>query len=222
MVKRQLETLLVLDARGRILSTREPQATAGPLFMLIRSWVECTWAVRTDVSEAIADELNRLAQEEPPLSDLHDPPKHAHAYQSLLKGRTIWGPAFTFPEVIPQTPGVVRVEDERILDRHFPGWTSGEIRAGRAPVMAVMDQGYPVSLCFCARRSALAAEAGVATAEAFRGRGLGPRVTAAWAQAVRASGRTPLYSTDWSNQASMVIARKLGLEVYAVDWSISD
>jgi len=53
--------------------------------------------------------------------------------------------------------------------------------------------------CFCARRSDAAAEAGLETAEAFRGRGFGPRVTAAWAWAIRATGRIPLYSTAWTN-----------------------
>jgi hypothetical protein len=78
-----------------------------------------------------------------------------------------------------------------------------------------------VSVCFCARQSAAAAEAGLETAERFRGRGLGPRVTAAWALAIRASGRLPLYSTSWSNEASLAVARKLRLEACASDWSLS-
>ena len=42
----------------------------------------------------------------------------------------------------------------------------------------------------------------------------------AWATAVRASGRIPLYSTEWSNAASLSVARKLGLSRYAEWWSI--
>jgi hypothetical protein len=45
-------------------------------------------------------------------------------------------------------------------------------------------------------------------------------VTAAWAAAIRASGRIPLYSTSWSNTGSLAVARKLGLSVYASDWSV--
>ena len=221
-MKLHLGTLFVLDAGGRILSTREPEPKSGPLFILIRSTVDCIWAIRIDVSEAVAEELNRLAKEESPLSNLREVPMHADRYQSILGGRVRSGPAFTFPQQIPQPPDVVSVEDEKLLDRHFTGWIPGEIRAGRAPVMAVMDHGYPVSVCLCARRSNVAAEAGVESAPGFRGRGFGPRVTAAWALAVRASGRIPLYSTDWSNEPSLALARKLGLEVYAVDWSISD
>jgi hypothetical protein len=220
--KLHLETSFVLDATGRIASTREPQATPGPVFALVRSTTGCAWAVRTDVGEAVADELNRLACQEPPVSDLRQAPVHANRYILLIRGRVQSGPAFTFPQAITQGAGVVVVEDEQLLERHFRGWVRGEIAAGRAPVMAIVENGYPVSVCFSARRSSAAAEAGVETAARFRGRGFGPRVTAAWALAVRASGRIPLYSTDWSNEPSLALARKLSLVAYAAHWSAAD
>jgi predicted GNAT family acetyltransferase len=86
--------------------------------------------------------------------------------------------------------------------------------------MAVLEDGYAVSVCFCARRSIGAAEAGLETAPAFRGRGLAARVTTAWAAAVRATGRTPLYSTSWANASSLAVASKLELRIYATDWNI--
>jgi hypothetical protein len=89
-------------------------------------------------------------------------------------------------------------------------------------VVAVVEDGYPVSICFSARKSGVAAEAGLETAEAFRGRGFGPRVAAAWALSIRAAGRVPLYSTSWANDASLAVARKLGLLAYASHWSLSD
>lgn len=46
-----LETVFVLDAAGRMVSTCEPQATPGPVFSLVRSGVGCVRAVRTDLSE---------------------------------------------------------------------------------------------------------------------------------------------------------------------------
>ena len=222
MLKVHLETMFVLDASGRILSTREPQARSGPVFFLTRSPVECIWAIRSDVSDMVAEELNRLAREEPPISDFRAAPLHSERYKSLIRGTVHSGPAFMFPQTIARPQNVVLIEDEQLLDRHFDGWIPGEIRAGRAPVMAVIDDGYPVSVCFCARRSNVAAEAGVETSPIFRGRGFGPRVTAAWALAVRASGFIPLYSTGWPNKASLALARKSGLEIYAADWSILD
>jgi hypothetical protein len=226
-----LKTLFVLNGDGRIMSTREPGTNPGPLFSLIRSTTSRVWAVRADVPEDIADAIEYLAAQEPLISDFRDPPVYARHYLSLLgrvhskQGATLQqsaGPAFEFPDIIEQPNDVIVVEDERLLYPNFRGWVAGEIGAGRSPVMAVFREGSPVSICFCARSSNLAAEAGVETAEALRGRGLAPRVTAAWALAIRASGRIPLYSTSWSNSGSLAVARRLGLKVYASGWSLSD
>jgi predicted GNAT family acetyltransferase len=76
------------------------------------------------------------------------------------------------------------------------------------------------SVCFSARNTPVAAEAGVDTVEEFRGRGYAPAVVAAWARAVRQEGRVPLYSTSWDNLASRSVARKLGLVMYGADFSL--
>jgi len=140
----------------------------------------------------------------------------------VVKTHVSGGPCFTFPEALAHPTDVVLVEDERLLERNFRGWVPGEIAAGRSPVLAIVEDGNPVSVCFCARRSDSAAEAGLETAQAFRGRGFGSRVTTAWALAIRATGRVPLYSTAWTNHASLSVARKMGLVEYASTWSISD
>ena len=145
---------------------------------------------------------------------------HVERYVSLVKGRIDSGPSFVFPEAIAGPPGTVCVDDVALLDHNFSGWQASEIPQC-APIVGVVENGQAVSVCFCARRSDVAAEAGVETAVELRGRGMGPRVTAAWAVAVRASGRIPLYSTSWSNEASMAVARKLGLVAFASTWSVS-
>jgi hypothetical protein len=218
----QLETLFILDDRGRIISTREPLPSRGPMFMLIRGAVDLAWAVHADVADAIADELDDLARKEPTSAEWDRPPIHSGRYQALLRGRVGGGPAFEFADATETPVGVVTVYDEVRMQRHFSGWVAGEIESGAAPVMAVLADGDPVSVCFCARRSMVAAEAGLETAAAFRGRGYAPRVTAAWAAAVRASGRTSLYSTSWANTSSLAVAQKLGLKTYATDWSITE
>ena len=217
-----LNTLFTLDRSGRITSTREPGARRGPLFSLVRSAARHAWAVRASVSKDVADELDRLAQQEPPPLNLRSAPVHADRYRSLVGGGIGSGPAFEFPPGMARPSDVVVVEDERLLEHRFRGWVAGEIAAGRSPVFAVVEGGAPASVCFCARRSDVAAEAGLETAEAFRGRGFGPRVTAAWALSIRATGRVPLYSTSWTNAASLAVARKLGLVPYASHWSLSD
>jgi len=219
-LKVHLQTLFLFDDADRIIGTREPEPSPGPSFSLIRGKASCAWAVRADVPQYLADELNSLAQEEPPTSDFRGAPMHAERYMSLVGGEVDSGPAFEFPKDIVQSQGTVFVEDIHLLDHHFPGWKASEIPE-RTPIVALVEEGYAVSVCFCARRSNVAAEAGLETAVGFRGQGLGPRVTAAWAMEVRASGRTPLYSTSWSNEASLAVARKLGLTAYASAWSIT-
>jgi hypothetical protein len=224
----QLQTAFMLNSEGRITSTREPEPSPGPLFCLVRGTASCAWAVRADVPQRLADELDSLAREESPALDIRDAPAYAERYISVVGGRAESGPAFTFPDTIAQPTDIVSVEGmqlpthnlERLLNHSFRGWTAREI-PGRLPMLAMVDDGHIVSICFCARRSDVAAEAGLETAVAFRGRGFGPRVTAAWALAIRASGRIPLYSTSWSNNASLVVARKLGLVAYACTWSLS-
>ena len=215
-----LRTLFLLDSAGRIRGTREPNPDRGPLFALIRGRASCAWAVRAELSQEIAG----LAREEPPVADFRDAPVHAERYRSLAGGEEYSGPAFAFPETVEQHAATVLVNEVQLLARHFSGWTAAEI-PGRSPVVGVVEDGHAVSVCFCARRSDTAAEAGLKTAAEFRGRGLGPQVAAAWALAawalaVRASGRIPLYSASWANGASLAVARKLGLVAYASGWSL--
>ena len=229
-----LLTCFVLNDAGRIISTREFQFNDGPLFTIVRSAVSRAWAVRADVSPDIASELDLLAQEEPPTQNLMAAPIHADRYISLLRNQfdlsqlrmSKWsesdGPAFDFPELLVKPDDVVVINDERLLEHNFRGWVPGEIDGGSGPLLAIIQDNEPVSICFCARRSEIAAEAGVETAPAYRGKGFAARVTVAWACAIRNSGRMPLYSTSWTNNASLGVARKLKLRAYASAWSLPD
>ncbi len=214
-----LRTLFLLDGAGRIRGTREPDPDPGPLFALIRGRSSCAWAVRADLLQEVAEELDGLAREEPTVADFRDAPVHAERYRALAGGKVNSGPAFAFPETVEEPEATVLLDEVRLLARHFSGWTAAEI-PGRSPIVAVVEDGDAVSVCFCARRSDAAAEAGLETASEYRGRGLGPQVAAAWALAVRASGRIPLYSASWANGASLAVARKLGLVAYASGWSL--
>lgn len=218
-----VRTAYVLDDHGRMLHTREPSAEYPPLLTIVRSARHSVFAVRADAGP-LAPELVALALREPPTSDARAMPRHRARYLELAGPGAVEfaGPALRFGELDPRCDGIVEVLTERELARHFSGWVPGEIARGRAPVCAVVDDGAPVSVCFCARRSDEAAEAGVETAPAVRGRGYAPRVVAAWAIAVRREGLVPLYSTAWTNTASLAVARKLGLVQYASIWNVSD
>jgi hypothetical protein len=160
-----------------------------------------------------------LALDEEPTSYFWRPPKHIEEYQKIVGVRFDAGPAFEFPERILLVEGAVLIEDARRLLDSFKGWTADEL-PGRSPILAMVEDGAPKSICFCARASDVAAEAGVETAPQFRGRGMAGLATAAWAAAIRASGRTPIYSTSWSNGPSRAVARKLGLVACASYWSL--
>ena len=217
-----LRTLYVFDAAGRIVSTREPQPAIGPSFTLIRGRSEVVWAVGARVAPDLAEELDALAAQEQPLDEgqeWREPPRFAERYNALLGGELVAGPALEIPNQIDAPSGVSLIEDASLLMCHFQGWTPEEM-PGRTPMAAILVNGHAVSICGCARRTDEAAEASLETAEPFRGRGLALQVTAAWAAAVRASGRIPLYSTSWENLASLAVARKLGLSVYAASWSL--
>src|SRR2546423_3740583 len=160
-----LTTCFVLNDAGRIISTREPQPTRGPLFTIVRSSASCAWAVRADIPGEIASELDSLARDEPPTMNFRDAPVHAEHYISLLrdridlghlhanKSRESDGPAFEFPESLAEPDKMVIVNDEQLLKHNFRGWVSGEIETGRYPVLAIIEDGHTVSICFCARRS---------------------------------------------------------------------
>lgn len=213
-----LQTGYMLDDAGRIVATREPDPRPGPLLTLVRGRRTVLHAVHADLPAETAREIGRLAAQEVP-DDPRTEPLHADRYAALLGGRVRSGPAFAFPLQLPAVEGPVLIEEYEPLARHFEGWAPEEV-PGRTPIAAVLQDGDAVSVCCCARRSDEAAEAGLETAAPFRGRGLAAQTTIAWAAAVRASGRIPLYSTEWSNAASLSVARKLGLTRYAEWWSI--
>ena len=152
--------MFVLNGEGRIVSTREPGPIRAPVFSLVRSTAHCAWAVRSDAPQDTARELDSLAREEPPALDLRDAPVNANRYVSRAGGRIESGPAFTFPDFVAKPAHVVLVENLRLLERNFEGWAADEI-PGRSPVLAVVEDGHAVSICFCARRSDVAAEAGL-------------------------------------------------------------
>ena len=180
--QRNLDTSFVRDKQGRIISTREAVPTHGPLFCLVRGASDCAWSIHADLPNDTARAINRLARSEPCTSGFHRPSAHTDGYRRLIgtyvssRRRTAVdplehsGPAMTFPDALFPANDAVRVDDERLLAIEFRGWEVGEIASGRAPVLAVFADGHPVSLCFCARASDAAAEAGVETAERYRGR----------------------------------------------------
>jgi hypothetical protein len=220
------------DERNRLLAVNEPgdprpDDPLPPRLYLGRTRDGLIWRFRHDLPESLVAELEALLGAEPVTADLSQPPQCLAALQARLAldgplTGTWSGPAWHFPdeisvpehEVIPVTTAnddLVRLLSPVLAADDLP-W--------RQPCLALLDHGRLASLCFSARNTPIAAEAGVDTREEFRGRGYAPAVVAAWARAVRQEGRVPLYSTSWGNLASRSVARKLRLVLYGTDLSI--
>jgi hypothetical protein len=221
-VSLQAETLYTHDAAGRLLRLREPNGGPAPRFFLGRSGSGRIARFRADVSGDAVRAIEAVLSVEPITADLQADPAALAAIRDILAREApvrqeYRGPAYYFPDQIAWPPDVVAITRANAgLGGQGFSWLIDEVD-GRQPCCAVLRDGAAVALCFCARRGARAAEAGVETLEPYRGLGYASAVTAAWALAVRALGLIPLYSTSWDNLASQAVARRLGLVRYGAD-----
>jgi hypothetical protein len=233
----QVAALFTHDPAGRIVAINEPDGGPAPCFFLGRTRVGNLWRVRHDLPTAAARQLDALAAAEPVRDDLHAEPANMAAFLEALRadGESCSiqsGPAYRFPDMLPAPAGlmpsagvtwITRANLHLLHPLEQMGWDREALAAqfeGWEPIVALVEDGAAVSLGFSSRLTERAAEAGVNTLEGYRGRGYAPVVVAAWAHAIRASGRMPLYSTSWDNHASQAVARKLGLIQYGADLSL--
>jgi RimJ/RimL family protein N-acetyltransferase len=214
-----IATLFTLDANGRLLRVNEANGGVAPRFFLGRTPLGNAWQFRHDVDDDLVRALDAVCRSEADSDELLRAPYGATPYRDLLEQaapvqRVEAGPAYRFPRVLAETPEIVAVtrENVHILQRYMSAWL-GDVEQCQ-PFMAFVVDGHAASVCASVRVAPKAHEAGVDTHPEFRGRGYAPRVTTAWARAVRAMGRIPLYSTSWENSASRAVARKLGLVQY--------
>jgi RimJ/RimL family protein N-acetyltransferase len=220
----QAATLFRFDERGRIVGSNEPNGTFGPRLFLGRTKDGHVARYGSTVPDALIQRVEEIVEREPRVGDLTPEPVVMDELRAALSqhapvSREAGGPAYRFPESIASPGNVVQLTDtNRDLARDSFRWLYDDL-PGWAPAFAVVDDGVAVSVCYSSRNGIDAAEAGVDTQSDYRGRGYAPAVTAAWAAAIRASGRIPLYSTAWDNHASRAVARRLGLVMYGVDMS---
>lgn len=220
------------DDRNHLLAVNEPgpprpDDPLPPRLYLGRTRAGHVWRFRDDLPESLVAELETKLAAEPVAADLSQPPRCLEALQATLAGHgplmgTWSGPAWCFPDEIPtfeREAILVTTTNDELVRLLSPVLAADDL-PWRLPCLALLDDGRLAAVCFSARNTPLAAEAGVDTLEEFRGRGYAPAVVAAWARAVRLEGRIPLYSTSWDNLASRSVARKLGLDLYGTDLSI--
>ena len=225
LAQMQAVALYVHDGEGRLLRVNEPDSDeTAPRLFLARTAAGSLWRTRYDLPADLVTQLERLAADEPVVSDLRAPPRSLVEYTELLRRhapiQSIYaGPAYYLPHLGPPT-GTVEItpENAALLSTYFP-YTRQQLTE-RAPVVAVVVDGIAVAACYSVRRTAQAIEAGVDTIAGYRGHGYAVETVRGWAAGVRASGRLPLYSTSWENTASQAVAHKLGAILYGVDFQI--
>lgn len=225
LITLQADTLFRYDQAGRMLSSNEEDPDPAPRVFIGASAEGIVRRYRFDLTADLVQRIDAILPDNADLFDTYTRASLLGATADLLAAsgpvsEISLGPAYVFPETLPETPGIVEItlENVSLAQAHFT--YTAEHLADLTPCCAAIVDGVAVSMCNCARRTPHAAEASLYTEEAFRGRGLAPLVTAAWARAVRRSGRIPLYSTDEHNLASQAVAGKLGLRQYGLDISL--
>lgn len=177
------------------------------------------------VPDALSDRITSIVRAMWAPGGLRVPPALAGAVgtalgEELPVGVEESGPIFRFPDSLPPTGDAVQLVDANLsVARDTYPWLCAEL-ALWGPCFAVVRDGAATSVCFSSRIGAEANEAGVDTRPGFRGRGFATATTAAWGAAVKAAGRTPLYSTSWENQPSRGLANRLRLVMFGaeVNW----
>lgn len=231
-LNQQIATLYVCDQNERLRFIREPgydesELDPAPRFFMGRTQTANTWRFRHDL-QADIQALNDLCYSELTLDSYSQTtPTIAFAIRKLLNqnspiSQEERGPAYWIPEATLMPSQAVLITDlnAHLLEAHFPWKITSQAGYKFAPLIASVANGNAVSICYCARLTDFAAEAGVETTESFRGQGYASDAVALWASVMRSLGRLPLYSTSWENLASQGVARKLGMLLYAENWWI--
>jgi hypothetical protein len=219
-----LDALYDLDAAGCIAASRDPDVTP-PLFHLVRTSGGNRWLIAATLEPAHRERLASILSVQPPIVDCAEAQAHApdlDAVRAELSERLplleYRGPAFLFPDQLPTEDRVELLTDVGQASGDGPfAWLRSARQASHPIAIMRAHNGDVASICFSARSSQVAAEAGVETREQYRGRGYGSIAVVAWAAAVRQGGRMPLYSAQWENIASRALASRIGLICYAED-----
>jgi RimJ/RimL family protein N-acetyltransferase len=234
----QAETLFELAGLSRLVRGTSPDRPVAPRVWIGGSADGNVVRVRVDVGADAAHTIEALVARERPLCAPADAPVHLGDYVRLLGAEApVEEVSRELTYVFPAAPAhehgmaVIRSdtnEGARLLAQlDADGMPEGLAAMGFRdsgdlwpPWCAVRDGGAVVSVAFTARLSASAAEVGVATEPASRGRGLAAAAVAEWASLPALEDRVRLYSTDAANGSSRRVAERLGLALLGPSISI--
>lgn len=226
LLEERVGALYRTDADGRLLGSNEWDSRPAPRFHLMRTAAGPILRGRADLPADLLRRLRALSLEEPADQAFTRLPAQYDQYLAVLAEHApvekIWaGPAFVLPSAPTPDVDVVNIDEgarERLAGR-FDDWL--EDVGHRRPFVAVIAEGAAAAICASVRISPTVHCAGVETHPDFRRRGYALAAVAGWAQAVRACGATPFYSTSWDNLASQRVAHRLGGQLVGADFHVT-
>ena len=228
LMKIQVEVLFTQDENGYLQRINEPSGDGKPAPRFFFGYTNegSIYRFRHDLPDNVVTQLKEVAAVEPMPVNSQKIPRNRRQFEDILQSHApierIWiGPAYRFPEHITPPTNVIQLsfKNAGLLKGGFAEMVS-EVNSSQ-PYLAIIEDSQAVSICRSVRLSSHAHEAGVDTLIDHRRRGYATSVVAAWALAVRALNRVPLYSTSWDNIASQSVARRLGLVQYGVDYHVT-
>ncbi|MBY6239738.1 GNAT family N-acetyltransferase [Methylosinus sp. Sm6] len=225
LLSSRLDTLYVTDSRSRLLRSNEWDSRPAPRFHLMRTPAGPLFRCRADMPDCMVARLGELCRNEAPGEAPSERPGREAVYLDLLGHKApvtqIWtGPVYRADAVPPppRSPVAIHEGNAELLRPLFPDWLPDVPH--RRPFLAVVEGDRAVAICASVRISDAVHCAGVETHPDHRRDGHAATVVAGWAQAVRALGAVPFYSTAWTNIASRAVAARLGLPLVATDFHV--
>lgn len=224
-----VDQLYTLTEGGRIGPEHGPDRSPGPRLYLGGCDVGNVARIGHEVGDETARALEALVVDEPPLRDRDSTPIHLDGYIELLAGEApveeqSLGLVYQLPNDLGYEHDVALIasgtpEGDRLLAGIADGgMPRAMVEVGFLsldhfwpPWCVALHEGEIASIAFAVRTGAAAAEIGLNTMPAFRGRGFGPAATAGWTSHSSLRGLVLFYSTERTNLASQRVAGRLGL-----------
>jgi hypothetical protein len=210
------ETMFATDRRGRLVGS-------APHFHLLRTPNLVICRCHQALADNVAADLQRLAQRQ-----RGRPSQWSREYADFLRTLSASGPLkavragplYSFPDLRGAATDAVSINagNADLLLGPLHEWAPDA--ALGLPMTAVVVDGHAVSVCASVKASGAAHCAGVETAPDHCGKGLAGLAVKAWASEVQASGAAPYYGTTFDNLASQGVARRLGLELIAAEFTV--
>jgi hypothetical protein len=224
MLELEIATLWVRDGGGLLVCERTSSAVRAPLVVVAETEHSRSVHLGVGLLEGLRPAVLAALDAAPPPPVCRSPAALDGALDlvrsQLGYGTIVGGPSWMFGHSVPPprrigaAVRVVEPSEEGMLAEAL------ELEDASCPCAVIIRDGMVASRCVSARLTEDAAEAGVWTANAYRGRGYAAAVTAEWGRLIARCGKVAFYSAESANRASHAVARSLGLVHLGWLWKI--